>query len=57
MFTISESREISNANDTEQQPQQVAGNPRRQDFPPKLRWRTPTKIDRERRRQQEAAKL
>ena len=57
MFTISESRVISNANDTEQQPQQVAGNPRRQNFPPKLLWITPTKIHRERRRQQEAAKL
>ena len=57
MFTISESQAICNANDTEQQPQQVAGNPRWQDFPPKLLRRTPTKIHRERRRQQEAAKL
>ena len=29
MFTIGESRAISHANDTEQQAQQVAGNPRR----------------------------
>ena len=28
MFTIGESRAISHANDTEQQAQQVAGNPR-----------------------------
>ena len=32
MFTISESRAISCANDTEQQAQQVAGNPRRRRF-------------------------
>ena len=29
MFTIGESRAISHANDTQQQAQQVAGNPRR----------------------------
>ena len=51
MFTIGESRAISHANDTEQQPQQVAGNPCRWRFLkilPKLLWRTSTKIHRER---------
>ena len=32
MFMIRESRAISLANDTEQQPQEVAGNPRRRRF-------------------------
>ena len=32
MFTIGESRAISRANDTEQQAQQVPGNPRRRRF-------------------------
>jgi len=32
MFTIGESRAIFHANDTEQQAQQVAGNPRRRRF-------------------------
>ena len=32
MFTIGESRAIFPANDTEQQAQQVAGNPRRRRF-------------------------
>ena len=32
MFTIGESQAISHANDTEQQAQQVAGNPRRRRF-------------------------
>ena len=38
MFTIGESREISHANDTEHQAQQVAANIRGKDFPPKLLW-------------------
>ena len=35
---------------TEQQAQQVAGNPHGEDFPSKTPWRTPIKIHRERRR-------
>ena len=45
MFTIGESRAISHVHDTEQQAQQVVGNARRRNFPPKLLWRTPTKIN------------
>ena len=46
MFTIGESRIISHVNDTELQAQQVIWgvNPRREDFPLKLLWRTPIKI-------------
>ena len=55
MFTIGESRIISHVNDTELQAQQVIWgvNPRREDFPLKLLWRTPIKIHRraDRRRQ------
>ena len=43
MFTIGESRAISHANDTEQQAQQVAANPRRG------RFSTETPLERERR--------
>ena len=39
MFTVGESRAISHASYTEQQAQQVAGNPCRRKLPPKVLWR------------------
>ena len=50
MLTIGESRVISRANDTGREAPQIAGNLAGEDFLPKLLWRMPTKIHRERRK-------
>ena len=52
MFTIRESRAISHSNDTEQKDNKWL---EILDFQPKLLWRTPTKIHRERRRRRQQA--